>query len=113
MKAKILEASVIKTIREYLEIKKILYVRIHPVRPVTGKKGIVFTPVSLSQLGAPDFIVFKAGCMVALECKSSTGKLSMTQITWRIRFEKEGGIHEVVRSLDDVLEIFKSMGWKT
>ena len=106
------EADVIKVVSDYLETKRICYIRIHPVRPVTSKKGLIFIPVSPSQLGAPDFILIKAGVMIALEVKSSTGKLSANQEAWRTRFEKEGGIHETVRCLDDVLEIFKDMGWK-
>lgn len=115
MKPKILEASVIKAVRDYLEIKKICYIRIHPVRPVTrysrtNVRGIIFVPVSASQLGAPDIIVIRAGVMIALECKSSTGVLSPSQKGWRTRFEKEGGIHEVVRCVDDVIEIFHDIG---
>lgn len=106
------EADTLKAVRDYLEIRDILYIRIHPVRPVNGKNGIVFTKVNPSQKGAPDLLVAKGGYFLALEIKSSIGKQSPDQKSWQDRFEKQGGRYLIIRNIDDLASVWRDMRWK-
>jgi len=42
---------------------------------------------------------------IALEVKSSIGKISPAQKEWQAKFEKLGGEYYIVRSVEEVVEI--------
>ena len=103
MKIPIPEASVKKAVQDYLEIHHHLYLRVQPVRLI-GKNGQIraIRPM-LSQRGAPDFIVIRNHLSpVAIETKSSVGKLSKDQENWKRLFVLTGGCYVLARSTDDL-----------
>lgn len=56
-------------------------------------------------VGSPDFVVaLPAAKTLYVEVKSSTGKLSMEQVTWNHRLKKLGHHTAVVRSLRQFVE---------
>ena len=115
------EADTLRAITDYLEAKKILYLR-HSPSNVVGKAGKAsFRKPRPSQLGAPDLIVLRIEWMasghpqafkiatnvLAIEVKSPTGKLSEAQENWRERAEVVGVRYLVARRLEDVIEAMK------
>lgn len=105
------ESNVLKACQDYLETRGILYLRhniISPVRPGQWRK------VRESQRGGPDLLILANfdSCRdlharpfpIAVECKSSTGKLSPDQKAWRARAEKIGLRYVIVREIADLME---------
>ena len=98
------ERDVVKVVRDYLELNRMLYIRIHPTRPVGRQGKITFVGLPESQRGAPDFIVFHNRRTYALECKSSEGKQTQWQMVWAQRADREGIVYLIVRELQDFLQ---------
>ena len=113
------EAQTKKAVKDWLRAKKILYVQINQIRPVTNPKTreTYFIAIDAELRGAPDLIVFRKpvfrnhqGGMqilpaVACEIKSWRGTLSHDQIAWRERWLETGGIYLIVRKVEDIEEI--------
>lgn len=59
--------------------------------------------------GRADFLVCFRGRWLSLECKTRTGKQSPDQLRDQAEVERAGGIYRVVRSVADVVEIFKTI----
>lgn len=107
------EKSVLKACQDWLEINEIFYVRHNPISPVRPGQ---WRKVRESQKGGPDLIIFIRlpghipTCMpIAIECKSSTGKLSQAQIDWWNRAEANGLRYFVVREITDLEEVLEEI----
>jgi|CXWL01.1.fsa_nt_gi hypothetical protein len=63
--------------------------------------------------GLPDiFVILKPdGMLLGIEMKSTTGKLSTDQETWRDRFFHNGAEYLVATSWDEVLRFLQSKGY--
>jgi len=101
---KLLEAQVKRASEDWLDLCGPVWIRINPVRPFTDRKTkqIRFAPIRETQKGAPDIIIPAPGSL-AVECKSTIGKLSPDQIRWRDRAKEFGIIYSVIRDLDDLI----------
>ena len=99
MKQKISEKDVLKSIIEYLNIKRILY-----IRNQTGALVVENRFVKFGSKGSPDIFVFlKGGKCIGIEVKSPTGTQSDEQKKWEQIFESCGFRYILARSLDDVI----------
>jgi len=107
------EADTLKAITDYLEVSRVLYIRINPISPVNSGKGLRFRAVRPSQLGAPDLIVFWAMKVhgmgwtltpLAIEVKSLVGMQSPAQTDWELRAAQAGLNYRVVRTLEEFQE---------
>jgi len=78
-----LEGDTLRAISDYLEAWRIPYLRINPVRVVTGPQGspVIVRPRP-SQVGAPDLVVFLRDETLLVEVKSTTGRLRPEQLAW-------------------------------
>jgi hypothetical protein len=62
-----------------------------------------------SEKGLPDIAVIKDGMYIGLEVKTKTGRQRDTQKLAQSKIEKAGGKYFIVRSLDEVKEIFDNL----
>jgi len=103
------EADILKTIVDYLEVNRILYVRIHPISPVSVMPHIRFRKPRPSQRGAPDLIIWPGGegkhRTIAVEAKTFKGRQSKAQFDWELEAFKAGLPYCVVRSLEELLRV--------
>jgi hypothetical protein len=65
--------------------------------------------VRFSIKGAADIICCWKGLFLAIECKSSIGKQSMSQIMFEKELVKSGGIYLVIKSVDDIINFFNNI----
>lgn len=99
------EANTQNAIIDYLEAKRLVYLRFNPLKPIIRRKQITFAPLKPSQKGAPDLIVFlPGGTTVFLEIKSERGKQSDEQLLWEKKAKEAGYAYHVVRSVDEAIE---------
>ena len=103
MKVKISEKDVSKAVKDYLEIKKYLWIRNNTGAAVFENKGKKRF-FHFGSVGSPDFLCWINGKSYGIEIKGSDGTMSEAQVKWRARFEYEGGIYILACSLDDILE---------
>lgn len=96
------EAETLKAIQSFLEMKKILYVRVNPTR-IIGKGK--FVRVRASQKGAPDLIIFFPKQTITVEVKSADGELRPEQKAWKEKAGKIGLPYCVVKSFGEFLGI--------
>lgn len=59
--------------------------------------------------GAPDLIGCVLGRYVALEVKTTTGKVTAKQARWHKRMRRVGAIVEVVRSVTDAVTVVRAV----
>ena len=59
--------------------------------------------------GLPDIVCCISGRFLALEIKTDKGKQSEFQKAAQTAIEKSGGLYSIVRSVDDVEKIIKSL----
>ena len=97
--------TAILTYLSYEEAKGNLYaLRINAGAIISSNGGFV----RLARTGVSDIIIFlKGGRTIFIEAKTSKGKMSPGQITFRETIEKLGYAYHVVRSVDDVINILK------
>ena len=97
------EKDDLKACMDFLDMKRILFVRVHPVKPVSRQGQTFFTPVRPSQKGVADLLIFpRPGVVIAAECKSDRGKLSPSQEGWKERALCAGAIYITVHSVEDL-----------
>lgn len=100
MQQKILERDVLKACLDYLHIQGIFCWRTNNI-PAPTSDGHFRRFVGLR--GVSDLLgVCKDGRFLAVECKSSTGKLSSYQEEFQRRVAELGGVACVVRSVDEL-----------
>jgi hypothetical protein len=106
------EKQVLRAVTDYLELKKILYIRINPIRLFNDKQGhLRASSIRQSQVGAPDIIAFPVdkkylvgAAAIAIECKSTIGIVKPHQLGWAWKWETLGNkyIYIIVRDIEDV-----------
>ena len=105
------EQALTHQVMTWLALNNILHYRVRNTGTIIHRPGgVVFGRDRYwrQQQGCADILAWKGGKFYAIELKSHTGRLSQAQMEWLKRFEAEGGIAKVARSLDDVESIFKS-----
>jgi len=78
-----------------------------PIR--RGRQIIGLRKADPATVGMPDILCCIKGRLIGLEVKTDTGKQSKEQVEWGERLEKAGGVYAVVRSVDDVESVIKSL----
>ena len=103
MEIKLSERDVLNSVIQHLEIRKILYIRNNTGAASYTDKEEHHRFVRFGSKGSPDILFFRNNKSYAVECKSSTGRQSLYQLSWQREFEKAGGIYLLVRKPEDVL----------
>jgi len=122
-KYKLSENEIQRAIKDYLQILenqgKLMFIRNNSgAMPVKGQNGKI-RYIKFGKKGSADILVWKPSAewddlayrevnvvrAIALEIKSSTGKISPAQKEWQEKFEKLGGEYYIVRSVEEVVEI--------
>lgn len=93
-----LEKQILKSILDYLEIKKIFHWRQN-----TGALKVQGRFIRFGEVGSPDIFIVRRGQIIGLEVKTDKGTQSDFQKEWQTNFESAGGIYHLVRSIDDVV----------
>jgi hypothetical protein len=105
------EQSLSNAVMNYLAIKGILHYK-------TRTSGVIFhrpgggigygkDRYAVTQRGAADILAWHEGEAYAFELKAPKGKVSPEQKSWIERFNEAKGIGMVIRSLDEVMNIFE------
>ena len=113
-KIKLLECDIQRQVLDYLAIKGLFHWR--------NNTGMIFSEYKgkkrafkMGQVGSPDIFVVKRpsppigellGMIYGLEVKAEKGKQSPAQSEWQVKFEEAGGKYLIIRSLEDVKEVF-------
>ena len=97
------EAKVLQAVGQFLRLSpKTAWI----ARMNTGAVKMGDSYVRFGMPGMSDFIgQMKGGRMLAIECKSTTGKLSSIQAHFLVMVSKNGGVSGVARSVGDVVQI--------
>lgn len=85
------ESAITRAIRDYLKLKRIFHYKNH--------QGLGSAP------GVSDIIGIYKKRFLAIECKSSEGKLSAHQREFLNKVNEEGGIGFVARCIEDVMAV--------
>lgn len=95
------ERDVIRAVLDYLAWKKVLAWR--------NQSGIIFISrngknyaVRQGVNGVPDIVALQNGKVYGLECKDAKGKQSDEQKQFQKRWEQQGGLYAIIRSVEDV-----------
>ncbi len=88
IKSKERESDITKQIRDYLKIRQVFHWK--QIQGLGSAKGV------------SDILGIYKGKPLAIEVKTSKGKLSENQIYFLQNFKREGGIAFVARSVEDV-----------
>ena len=96
------ESDIVKSIKDYLEWKKYLFIRNNSGAMKTERGGFI----RFGSVGSPDFVVFlQGGKAIGLEVKTAKGVLSEGQKIWQAKAKELKMKYEVVRSLDELQKI--------
>ena len=105
------ESSTLGAIIDYLERKRIRYVRVHPVRLVSRKGKTFPGRIKASQKGAPDLVIATPhGQTLWVETKCAVGKVRREQALWQQDLYLAGHIHYYIRSIDEFLGVARVFG---
>ena len=103
------EQALSNAVMNYLAIKGILHYRVRNTGTIIHKRGggIAYgrDRYGMTQRGAPDILAWDNGRAYAFELKSQKGRVRPEQEEWISKFNEQGGIGMVVRSLDDVMNV--------
>lgn len=111
VKLKITEHQIQKSIIDYLQFQenagKLVFIRNNSFsgQIIRGNKTMGY--IKNNKVGAADIIVLKRNIAYALEVKSETGKQSLEQQDFEIKWCVAGGVYKVVRSLEEVISLLK------
>ena len=97
------ESTIQKGIIDYLKTKGILHWRANVGRFRTDTGRYIRTGIP----GLADIMSVHDGTCYALEVKTPTGRQSQNQKKFQAEFEAAGGIYKIVRSIQDVKEVFE------
>ena len=111
VRTKAKESEIQKAIMEYLTLKKIWHMRLNTGAMFGTHKGKRWA-VRFGKPGMADILVtFGHGTtcfrVVWLEVKNASGKQSEDQQNFQREVEHSGHFYRIVRSLDDVVELFE------
>ena len=99
------EADVLRAIRQYLDLRRLVYVR--------NNTGCLFDrtgrPVRFGREGSADVILLYKGQFVSIEVKGRDGKLSDAQQGWSLDVLRHGGVALVVRSVEELIHELSSL----
>lgn len=98
-----IEKETQKAVLQYLAIRNIFHWRNNSGATKTIGGGFI----RFGAVGSPDVFAIHKGTIYGLEVKDVKGRLSDGQKIFQEGMNKAGGTYVVVRSLDDVLELFK------
>lgn len=101
------EKATQKAILDWLTLTRTFHYRNNSgafVSEYKGKRSFVKFGAS----GSPDIVVVKDGIYIGIEVKDTRGRLSESQVDFRDRLEKAGGLYLIARSLEDVIEFFNN-----
>lgn len=103
------EQALSNAVMNYLAIKGILHYRVRNTGTIIHKRGGGLAygrdRYSTTQRGAADILAWHNGKAYAFELKSQKGRVRPEQQQWISKFNEQGGIGMVVRSLDDVMNV--------
>ena len=100
--SKELERDIQKSIIDYLSLKGYFFMKVNTVGIFKQATG---SYIPSQSVGAPDILVFlDGGVCMAIEVKTSIGKLSPHQEAWKSRSKAIGMDYVVCRSIDDVIK---------
>lgn len=97
-----LEKDIQKSILQYLEIKRIFHWRNNSGAYKTQHGSFI----RFGSSGSPDIFALKDTRIYGLEVKNEKGQLSDLQTQWSNEFINNGGIYNILRSLDDAIKLF-------
>lgn len=101
--SKELERDIQSSIIQYLKLKRYLFIKVNTVG-IYKKSTDRYIPSQ--SVGAPDILVFlDGGIAIAIEVKTSVGKLSEFQKEWQRKSEKIGMTYLIARSVVDVMRV--------
>lgn len=103
------ETQIQKSIMQYLQLMNYTYFRINTKGEFMRKENGDYVLKKNINRGFSDILCIYQGKPIFLEVKSKTGKLTPHQKEFGKRVVGSGGYFFVVRSVDDVKEIFKSL----
>ena len=93
------EADVLRAVRQYLDLRGMVYVR--------NNTGCLFDrggrPVRFGRAGSADVILLYKGKFVSVEVKGPAGKLSEAQEAWAADVRRHGGLALTVRSVEELI----------
>jgi hypothetical protein len=99
-----LEREILRSCIQYLQYKKIFHWRQNTQGiPLHDGKKWQFRPAAM--VGLPDIFILKKPRVIAVECKTLTGKQNDNQKNFEARFIENGGEYHIVRSVDDLMRI--------
>lgn len=101
------EKEIQKAIIDYLAIRGLFFWRNNTGAMMSEYKGRTRF-MRFGSVGSPDIFVLKNGHVHGLEVKGPKGKQSPSQKEWGESFERNGGHYHIVRSIDDVMQIFST-----
>ena|SRR3990167_692024 len=97
------EKDIQKIVLDYLRFKKIFHWR--------NNTGAYKTPTGgflrFGAIGSPDVFAVKNGRIYGLEVKTVKGTQSDVQRRWSEEFTVNGGLYFIIRSLEDIIQLFK------
>lgn len=102
------ESEVLASCLELLERLRIAHWRCN----TGGMRGGGERYIRFGEPGQPDVLAVlpPAGRLLALECKSRTGRLRDAQRAWLERAEAAGAVVCVARSIDDLVRALRAVG---
>lgn len=83
------EKVILKKVKEHLTKNNFYFIR----------------EMQMIKIGVPDIIACKGGRFIAIECKSSVGKLSKIQEYEREKILKAGGTYYVINDVEQIKDI--------
>lgn len=97
------EQAIVTAILQLLRYRDIPHTHVrNSGRIARGARGIFFAKDPLAVKGVADIIACWKGRAIAIEVKSSTGKVRPEQVEWLRDWEKNGGLAMVARSVGAV-----------
>lgn len=106
------EKDVLRSILELLNLMNVPFVRVNNTGAIFKDKNgeMQFARRAFDQKGAADICCAWKGKPVAIEVKSSEGKLSKEQINWLQNWEtKGGGVFVVAHDVEQVSEFLNNL----
>lgn len=105
------ESKIVTSICVYLKIlenkKELYFFRNNSFQGTVLRKNGSRGYIRNNKKGVADIFVLKNGKSFFLEVKSETGRQSTAQKLCQSIVEQSGGYYFIVRSVDDVIQIFK------
>ena len=99
---KITEQQIVKSILDYLVMKKVFHYRQNSGAFQTPSGGFY----RMGVVGMPDIVVVKDGKYIGIEVKVPGKKQNPNQVEFQRQLEKAGGVYLLVTSVEEVVGYF-------